>query len=123
MSYVWFIVVFLLSAFLPPWRKWNADASTYVFNAPKSGEKYVSLCNDDDANYIDEYEENMEFPNVTTKKKRKNKGKKNENNRLQFAIKVMQMCNAQGDVSPFVCIVSIPWFQPWYRNAQNSKQM
>jgi len=110
MSYVWYIVAFVLSAFLPPWRKWNADASTYVFNAPKTGEKYISLSNDEEAAYIDEYERNIHQPNVLTQRK-KNKGKKNDSNRLAVAIKVMQMCNAQGDVSPFVCVVAIPSFQ------------
>ena len=82
-----------------------------MFNAPRSGDKYATLCSEAEATYFEEHGSSMTQPYVTTKKKMNKKGKLHDNNRLPFAIKVMQMCNAQGECSPFVCIISVLSFE------------
>jgi hypothetical protein len=48
MSYMWYLICWTLSRTLPGVLKWNADASTYVFEAKGKGDTICSLAKDSD---------------------------------------------------------------------------
>jgi hypothetical protein len=114
MSYVWYLVCWALSRTLPGFGKWNADASTYVFEPKGSGDTICSLAADSDLRkwltQIDAEEENemplVTVPNVRKKSKGKNKSQSVDNS-LPFAIKVVQHCNASGKSGPACVVIAI----------------
>ena len=104
MSYVWYLICVALGNDLPSHRKWNADATTFVFEPCGSGGKTVRLADEEEYKYVDNYEVVLKHPQP---------GKcKTKSCRLGFAIKVMQMINAAGENSEFVCIIAVKQMPP-----------
>ena len=105
MSYMWYLIVCVYSGTLPPCCKWNADASTFVFDPSlRLSNKTVRLCKEEEYYFLD---------NDDLVVKRVQKGKqKSKGSRLPYAIKVMQMISAAGDNSPFVAILTIKDMSP-----------
>ena len=111
MSFVWFLVCYLLSAFLPAENKWNFDCSTYVFNGIGQGDKIRSLANESDIHALLKEVDRVEDENVEeTATKSSNRGSKTRSisNALPFAIKVGALINAAGEKGPCLMIIAIP---------------
>ena len=62
MSYVWYLICVALGNDLPSHRKWNADATTFVFEPCGSGGKTVRLADEEEYKYVDNYEVVLKHP-------------------------------------------------------------
>jgi len=104
MSYMWYLICYTLSATLQACCKWNADASTFVFDYAATCGKYhkktIRLMHTEEYEYISD-------DSVRVKATQKGKSKSSTSDRLPFAIKVMHMINASGETAPFVVILAL----------------
>lgn len=90
-SYVWFILLEAVSSKLPASHKWNADSTTYPFESAEYNETVAFVKN---------------APGTLQKQHKPRKVMLDNN--LCLNVKVMFMCNANGDFSDLVTIISIP---------------
>lgn len=118
MSYVVFLILWVFPRFLPGASKWNADATTYVFNALLQGSKYGVLSPDSDwrepekdaieTAAADDDTASDGVPQANSKKRKHGKVQCNRNsNQLPFAIKNMHLCNAAGEIGRPCLVVAV----------------
>jgi len=98
MSYQWYLICMAMSNGLPAHRKWNIDASTFVFNTVKG-----KVCIVDEKDYSD-VELDQEFLDVKRLKEVKSKNVKAS---LPFGIKWMNLINAAGENGSFVGVIAV----------------
>jgi hypothetical protein len=109
MSFVWYLVCYLLSAFLPAVNKWNFDCSTYVFTGIGQGDKICSLAPDSDLEAIlKEIDTEEEVSDTTHRSDNRGSKTRSISNDLPFAIKVGALINAGGEKGPAIMIISTP---------------
>lgn len=97
MSYMWYLICLACSGKLSASQKWNADATTFVFQPPGKGGKVVTLLNEKD--YIIDAEDTIKLKSEIKSTK--------AGSGLPFAIKMMEMIGACGACSDLVLIVAI----------------
>jgi hypothetical protein len=102
MSFMWYLICYVLSRILPGSHKWNSDGTTYVFESKGKGEKVCSLA--DDSQLKDLLDEIDEEDGIFPKSSAKGKKSSSQDNDLAFAIKVMHLSNAAGDSGP-ACVL------------------
>ena len=113
MSFVWYLICWTLSKFLPGVCKWNADASTYVFQPKGKGDRACTLIPDKEMEQMLkglDAEEDNNNPVVTNT--RINIKTKSIQSGLAFAIKVMQLQNAGGEAGRATILVAIKDMPP-----------
>ena len=62
MSYVWYLICVALGNDLPSHRKWNADATTFVFEPAGSGGKTMRLAQEEEYKYTDDCDVVLKHP-------------------------------------------------------------
>lgn len=97
MSYMWYLICLACSGKLSASQKWNADATTFVFQPPGKGGKVVTLLNEKD--YIIDAEDTIKLKSEIKSTK--------AGSGLPFAIKFMELIGACGACSDLVLIVAI----------------
>ncbi len=99
MSYNWYLVNYTYSAQLPATNKWNADGTTFVFCPYGDVNKCVRLSEEDEHYFL------LDFEGVKTKYS--GQSRRLAGAGFDFAIKIMHLCNANGDMGPMVAIVAM----------------
>ncbi len=117
MSYVWFLICYALSRDLPGCAKWNANGSTYVFEARGKGDKVCTLASDGSMQLLlKQIDQDRPDPpaalHISPKSSARRKKTVGASNALPFAIKVMQLCNAEGDAGPACVIIAVKSMPP-----------
>jgi hypothetical protein len=107
MSFMWYLICWTLSRFLPSTHKWNADASTYVFLAKGSGNRLCTLAPDSDMDRLLDIVDDAAEEETTVPTTAKSKKSRNAPTQLPFAIKVMQLCNAAGESGKPCVIIAV----------------
>jgi hypothetical protein len=98
MSLQWFYVCMAISNGLPAHRKWNIDASSFVFKKDKG-----KVCVVDESKYT-HIELDKEFEGVKPQKEAKSK---DVSSSLPFGIKWMNLINAAGENGEFVGVIAV----------------
>lgn len=102
MTYVWYLVNFACSSMLPSCNKWNFDGTTYIMEPIGNSKKVVRLSKEDE-----HYAIGSEPP---VKYNRQSKRKSGSN--LSFAIKLMHLSSAYGEIGPMVAVVAMDGMDP-----------
>ena len=110
MSYMWYLINLVLGANLPAENKWNADATTYVFEAVGKDEKVCRLLQEDEFEHVGDDDDAIEVKRLSGGRN------KSKSTTLPFAIKLMHMISAFGESSDLVLIIAIPTLpaNEWY---------
>lgn len=103
MTYVWYLVNFACSSMLPSCNKWNFDATTYIMEPIGNSKKVVRLSKEDEY-----YALGGSAPLV----KYNSQSKRKSGSNLSFAIKLMHLSSAYGEIGPMVAVVAMDGMDP-----------
>ena len=107
MSYMWFLICYVFCGTLPATNKWNADATTYVFEPRLKNQKVCRLLDDDEIKVLGDNEDDIKI------KRLQGGRRKSRSTTLPFAIKLMHMISAFGESSDLVLIIAVKNMQEY----------
>ncbi len=102
MTYVWYLVNYACSSMLPSCNKWNFDGTTYIMEPLGNSKKVVRLSKEDE-HYAIGFDASVKYNSQS-----KRKGGSN----LSFAIKLMHLSSAYGEMGPMVAVVAMDDMDP-----------